>query len=372
MSDESYDGVSRRRLLAAAGATGAVGLAGCVGGGGNGDGNGGDGGDDGGDGNGDGNGGGNGDGGNGDGNGGGTLSGDVRISGSSTVYPVAQAVSRRFKQPDPEPAHPDVSFNLTRDGSSGGFENVFIPGDSDINNASRPIGDDEVQRCRDNGFEPVEFFIAQDALTVVVNNDADFIDSITLEELQQIWSPDTAPEMWSDVNSDWPDEPFDLYGPATTSGTFDYFTETVVGEEGSIRSDFEGTEEDDLIAQGVSGNVAALGYLPFAYYTNNPDTVKALSISEGGGDPVEPSLEGAQSGNYPLARPLFFYANQNKLQEKTHLQEFIRFYANEAKKDYIANAIGYVPSSDEMVQANLDNLEAGSNGEYEYEPISTR
>ncbi|MDZ7689272.1 MAG: PstS family phosphate ABC transporter substrate-binding protein [Halobacteriales archaeon] len=359
MSEKHPKDVSRRKFLLATGGVGAAGLAGCVGGNGNGDGDGT-----------------NGDGTNGDGSGdggGGTLSGDIRISGSSTVYPVAQEVSRLFQTPESQggAGHTEVEFNLTRDGSSGGFENVFIPGDSDINNASRPIGEDEVQRCRDNGFEPVEFFIAQDALTIVVNNNADFIDSITLEDLQQIWSPDTAPEMWSDVNSDWPDEPFDLYGAATTSGTFDYFTEAVVGEEGSIRSDFEGTEEDNLIAQGVQGSEYALGYLPFAYYTNNPDSVKALGIIEGGGDPVEPSLEGAQSGNYPLARPLFFYANMNKLQEKNHLQEFIRYYANEAAKDYIASSIGYVPSSDEMVQANLDNLEAGSNGEYEYEQISS-
>lgn len=323
--------ISRRKLIAAVGGVGAAALAGCTS-------DGGDGGSD-----------------------GGSLSGEIRISGSSTVYPVAQEISRRFTQD-----HPDVAFNLTRDGSSGGFENVFIPGDSDINNASRPISTEEVTRCRDNGFEPVEFFVAQDALTIVVNNDNDWIDSITIEDLRTIWSPDTAPERWSDVDPDWPDEPFDLYGPATTSGTFDYFTEAVVGEEDKIRDDFEGTEEDDLIAQGVNGNRYAMGYLPFAYYTNNPDTVKALSIGTGGSDPVAPSLEGAQSGNYPLARPLFFYANMTKLQEKNHLQEFIRFYVNEADEDYVAQDIGYVPSSDQMVEDNLANLEAGIAGEYEW------
>jgi phosphate transport system substrate-binding protein len=292
------------------------------------------------------------------------LSGDIRISGSSTVYPIAQEVSRQFQQD-----HSEVSFNLTRDGSSGGFENVFIPGDSDLNNSSRPISEEEVQRCRDTGFEPVEFFIAQDALTVVVNNNADWIDSISLEDLQTIWSPDTAPEMWSDVNSEWPDEPFDLYGAATTSGTFDYFTEAVIGEEDKIREDFEGTEEDNLIAQGVAGNDYAMGYLPFAYYTNNPDSVKALALSEGESDPVEPSLEGAQSGNYPLARPLFFYGNMNKIQEKNQVQEFLRFYINEGDENYIAEQIGYVPSSQDMVDANLENLEAAIAGEYEYEPI---
>jgi phosphate transport system substrate-binding protein len=200
------------------------------------------------------------------------LSGSIRISGSSTVYPVAQEISRQFKQ-----QHDEVRFNLTRDGSSGGFENVFIPGDSDINNASRPIAEEEVQRLRDKDIEPVEFFIAQDALTVVVNNENDWVDSMSLETLGEIWSPETVPETWAEVNSSWPDEPFDLYGPATTSGTFDYFTEAVVGKEDKIREDFEGTEEDNLIAQGVSGNRYALGYLPFAYYTNNPDSTKSGS-----------------------------------------------------------------------------------------------
>ncbi len=321
-------GVSRRKFLAASVGT-SVALAGCTGGGDSSE----------------------------------SLSGEIRISGSSTVFPVAQEVGRRFQE-----EYPDVNINLSKDGSSGGFENVFIPGDADINNASRPISDEEVQRCRDTGFEPVEFFIAQDALTVVVNNENDWVDSMSIDQVAEVFSPDTAPEMWSDVNSDWPDEPFDLYGAASTSGTYDYFTETVIGEEGKIRDDIEGTERDDQIAQGVSGNPYAMGYLPFAYYTNNPDSVKALSISDGG-DPVEPSLEGAKSGNYPLARPLFFYANMNKLQEKTRLQEYISFYIDQAAMDYIASDIGYVPSSQEMVDANTENLEAGTNGEYEYEPI---
>jgi phosphate transport system substrate-binding protein len=357
MAPSQFDGLTRRNAIRALGGAGAFALAGCTsdnGGNSNsgGNGNGGSGG----------NGNGNGDG--SDGNGDTELSGDIRISGSSTVYPVAQEVTRQFAE-----QNPDVSFNLTRDGSGGGFNNVFIPGDSDMNNASRPIGEDELQRCRDNGIEPVEFFLAQDALTVVVNNDADFIDSISLEDLGTIWSPDTAPETWADVNSDWPDEPFDLYGPASTSGTYDYFIEAVIGEteaDQDIREDFEGTEEDDLIAQGVAGNEYALGYLPFAYYTNNPDSVKALSLSEGGSDPVEPSLEAAQSGNYPLARPLFTYGHMGKIQEKDHLQAFIEFYINEADEDYIAEDIGYVPASQDMVDSNLTNLEEAIAGEYEY------
>lgn len=322
MSDSSTRTISRRRFIASSTAAGAVALAGCTSDSSSED----------------------------EG-----LSGSIRISGSSTVYPIAQEMSRQFQE-----ANPNVNFDLTRDGSSGGFENVFIPGDSDINNASRPIADSEVEACQENGFEPVEFFIAQDALTIVVNNENDWIDSLTLDQLAEIWGPESPPELWSDVNDEWPDEPFDLYGPATTSGTFDYFTETVIGEEGAIRSDFEGTEEDDLIAQGVEGNEYAMGYLPFAYYTNNPEGTTALSLSDGG-DPVEPSLEGAQSGNYPLARPLFFYANSQKLQEKTHLQEFIRFYIESAAEDFVAEDIGYVPSSQQMVDDNLSNLDEYTN-----------
>ncbi|WP_096393825.1 PstS family phosphate ABC transporter substrate-binding protein [Halorubrum trapanicum] len=330
--DADATGITRRKSLATLAGAGALALAGCT------SGDGSDGSEE--------------------------LSGDIRISGSSTVYPVAQEVTRRFAEQNSE-----INFNLTRDGSGGGFNNVFIPGDSDMNNASRPITEDELQRCRDNGIEPVEFFLAQDALTVVVNNEADFIDSISLEDLATIWSPDTPPELWSDVNSDWPDEPLDLYGPASTSGTYDYFIEAVIGEteaDQPIREDFEGTEEDDLIAQGVAGNQYALGYLPFAYYTNNPDSVKALSLSEGGDDPVAPSLEGAQSGNYPLARPLFTYGHMGKIQEKNHLQEFIEFYINQAGMDYVAEDIGYVPASSDMVESNLTNLEEAIAGEYEF------
>jgi len=347
---------SRRKFLLASGGVGAALLAGCTSDDG-GDGSGGDDGsssddstDDGGsggDGNSD-----DGSGGDGSDDGGETeLSGTLRVSGSSTVFPVAQAVGRQFVE-----MHPEVQFNLSKDGSGGGFKNVFIPGDSDINNASRPIKDSELQDCRDNGIDPIEFRIAQDALTIVVNNNADWVDSMSVSTVGEIWSPETKPETWADVNSDWPDEPFDLYGAATTSGTFDYFTEAVVGEEDSIREDYEGTERDDTIAQGVSSNDYAFGYLPFAYYVNNPDEVKAVAISQDGGEPVAPSLEAAQSGEYPLARPLFFYVNDNKLPEKPTLQEFCKSYIEQSGEDFIADDIGYVPSSDDQVQSNLDKL----------------
>ncbi|PSP32026.1 phosphate ABC transporter substrate-binding protein [Halobacteriales archaeon QH_10_67_22] len=349
----SIDGVSRRKFIVTTGAVGAAGVAGCGGDGEGGDGEGGEGGDgsDGGDGS------SGGDGGDMD------LSGNIRVSGSSTVFPVATAVGELFKED-----HPDVTFDISKDGSSGGFENVFIPGDSDINNSSRAIKDEEVQTLRDNGIEPVEFEVAKDALTVVVNNENDFIDSLTYDELEQIWSPDDKAETWSDVNSDWPDEPIDLYGPASTSGTFDYFTETILGEAGRIRDDFEGTEEDDQIASGVEGNEYAMGYLPFAYYVNNPEETTAVPLAtEAGEEPTDPSLDAASTGEYPLARPLFFYGNMNKIQEKGHVQAFIQFYIQKTTdKQLIADRIGYVQSSDQRAQQNQANLEAAITGDYEF------
>ncbi len=317
---------SRRTFLAAVGTGGVLGLAGCVGGD---DGSsGGDGGEE-------------------------ELTGSIRISGSSTVFPVAQAVASEFT----EEVHPQTDYELSKDGSGGGFRNVFIPGDSGINNASRPIKDSELQDCQDNGIDPIEFQIAQDALTIVVNNDADWVDEMEVSTIGEIWNPETAPETWADVNSDWPDQEFNLFGAATTSGTFDYFTERVVGEEDSIRDDYEGTERDDQIAAGVAGDEAAFGYLPFAYYVNNPDQVKAVSIVEDGGEAVAPSLEAAQSGEYPLARPLFFYVNDNKLADSPTLQEFVRYYIEQSGEEFVADQIGYVPSSEEQVQSNLDTLD---------------
>ena len=282
----------------------------------------------------------------------GGLSEPIDISGSSTVYPISTAMQELFAD-----EHPDVDISVSRDGTSGGFENAFIPGKSDVNNASRPITEAEAQQCRDNGFEPIEFLVARDALTVVVNNDNDWVDCIGLDALRESWSPESPPETWADVNPDWPDEELRLFGPATTSGTFDYFTEHVVGEAGKIRSDFEETEEDDLIAQGVQDSRYAMGYLPFAYYTNNPEETTAIAL-EGDSGCVDPSLENANSGAYSLARPLFIYVNGDKLRQEEALQEFVRFYVENAhRKDLLADRIGYVPMSDQQVQENLAKLQ---------------
>jgi len=328
MTGKSTSGrVSRRKFLAATGTVGAVGLAGCTQSGGGGDG--GDGSD-------------------------GELSGTIDIAGSSTVFPLATAMAERFQE-----QHSEVNINIQSTGSGGGFANHFCPGRTDFNNASRPIQSEEEDACAENDVTPVEMTVATDALTVVVNNDADWVDCITVEELRQLWSAEEPPETWSEVNSDWPDQPLELYGPTDASGTYDYFIEAILGEEGpGHRQDYSATEQDRTIIQGVEGSESAIGYLGFAYYSQNQDRVKALSVDDGSGC-TEPSLETARAGEYtPLSRPLFTYAKREALAEE-HVAEFARYWLeNATSQDIVANEVGYVPLSDEDQQAAMDALES--------------
>ncbi|WP_323171307.1 substrate-binding domain-containing protein [Natrialba sp. PRR66] len=319
----AVDGVSRRTFIAATGSLGAVALAGCA-----------------------------------ESETSEGVSGTLRISGSSTVYPVSEAAGKEFARQNEE-----FDYELSNDGSTNGFENSFLPGDSDINGSSRPILEGELESAEDTGFQPVEFQCAGDALTAVVNTENDWLDCAELDQLGEIWHPDSAPETWADIDSTWPDEEIELFGPATTSGTFDYWTEEVIGDFRTIREDFTGTEEDDEIAQGVQGNEFAHGYLPYAYYDNNPDEVKALSIDAGDGC-TEPSLEAASEGSYPLARPIYWYVNQEKLQDDEALQGFME-YAIEMSGDQsiVSDDIGYVAMNDQEVEDNLDRLQAAIDGE---------
>jgi len=327
MTDNS-DSATRRAFVTAAGTAGVLGLAGCTSNpdsGGSGD-----------------------SGGDSD-----QLSGTIDIAGSSTVFPLATAFAETFQQ-----EHSDVDINVQSTGSGGGFANFFCPGETDFNNASRPIKPEEEEACADNGVEPVELTVATDALTVIVNNEADFLDSLTVEELRTIWSAETQTETWSDVNSDWPDEEIELYGPSDASGTYDYFIEAILGEEGpGHRQDYSATEQDRTIIQGVQGSEYAIGYLGFAYYSQNGDSVKAVAIDDGDG-PVEPSLETAKSGEYsPLARPLFTYPAKSSLAED-HVAEFARFFLeNTTDEEVVANDVGYVPLTEDQQAEQVEKLE---------------
>jgi phosphate transport system substrate-binding protein len=304
--------VSRRRVLGAAGGAVTLSLAGCLGGG--------------------------------DG-----LTGEVVITGSSTVYPISNAMAEEFKR-----ENPDVTVSVDSTGTGGGFENNFCPGNSDVNGASREITSAEQSNCQNNGVEPIEFEVGGDALTVAVNNENDWVDCVTEEELKQIWQPDGA-ELWSDVRDEWPDEPFELYGPASTSGTFDWFTENIIGEAGSHRDDYEASEDDNRLIQGIKGSQYAMGYFGYAYYMENQDSIKGLAI-DGGNGCSEPTLENAQAGNYPLARPLYIYVAKESLGNEA-VQEFVRFYIERTDSELVSD-IGYVPVDESTRDENLDKLES--------------
>lgn len=277
------------------------------------------------------------------------LDGEVDITGSGAVYPLAQAVTEEFSQ-----QHPDVDISLALTGTGGGFSEQFCTGESDFNNASRPITGDEQQLCSDSGVESHEIRLGVDAVTVLVNSDNDWVDCVTTDELREIWRADGA-TTWSDVRSDWPDEQIDRFGPADTSGTFDYFGEEVIGENTAHTSVYQPTERDDTILQAVGGSAFAIGYLAFAYYRSNSDAVKALGI-EGDAGCVEPSLNTAATGDYPLARPLFTYVNTDRLGE-AHVAEFARFFVEQsANEELVADDVGYVPNSEAEMQDELNAL----------------
>jgi phosphate transport system substrate-binding protein len=274
------------------------------------------------------------------------LSGTIRVAGSSTVFPVTAAVAEEFAK-----MYPDVEVPIQSTGTGGGFGNFFIPGKTDINNASRPIKDSEKQSAMDNGIEPIEFIVATDAITVVVNPDAEWINDITVDELAMIWRPENPAQTWSDVRSDWPDEEIELYGPTSASGTFDYFTDEIVGEEGASRSDYQGTEQDNTIVQAVAGSEYAMGYFGMAYYLENEGKVDAVAI-EG----VKPSLETAKSGQYtPLSRPLFIYVSKESL-KRPEVAAFVEFYLEQIDTGMISQ-IGYVPMTEDEADAQRQKLQ---------------
>jgi phosphate transport system substrate-binding protein len=273
------------------------------------------------------------------------LSGSFTVSGSSTVFPISAAMAEEFSK-----QYPDVEVAVQSTGTGGGMENFFTVGRAPVTGASRPIKDEEAQKAADNGIEFTEFQVAFDAIAVVVNPEADFISDVTPDTLAEIWGPDTAPEMWSDVNSAWPDLEFELYGPTAASGTFDFFTEEIIGEEGASRDDYSKTEQDNTIVQAVSTTANAMGYFGLAYYLENQDRVKALAING-----TQPSIDAAASGDYALARPIFIYVNNAELADPA-VAEFVRFYL-ERIDGQIISQIGYAPAPTSLKEDQLAQLE---------------
>ena len=280
------------------------------------------------------------------------LSGRVVSDGSSTVGPLTTAAAERFGE-----EQPGVNVEVGISGTGGGFER-FCAGETDISNASRAIDEEEeVPLCEENGVEFTELQVAVDALTVVVNPENDWTDCLTVDQLATMWGPDSEGEVtnWNQVDPSFPDQPLALAGPGTDSGTFDYFTDAVNGEEGASRSDYTASEDDNVIVQAVQGDPGASGYFGLSYYLENEDTLKAVEIENEAGECVAPSAETAQAGDYnPLARPLFIYVKNESL-ERPEVQEFMRFYLENV--DDIAVDALYIPPPAEVKEESQATLE---------------
>lgn len=263
---------------------------------------------------------------------------EIRIDGSSTVAPLAAAAGELFKADNPS-----VNVSVGTSGTGGGFAK-FCAGETDISNASRPIKDEEAATCAAAGIEFTEIVVANDALTVVVNKDNDWATCLTVAELNKIWAPESEGTVtsWSQIRAGFPDVPLDLYGAGTDSGTFDYFTKEINGEEGASRTDYNPTEDDNVTVQGVEGAQGALGYFGFSYFEENADKLTAVEI-DGGAGCVAPSSANAQAGTYaPLARPLFIYAS-NAAAAKPEVLSFLEFFV--ANDEAITTKALFVPLS---------------------------
>ncbi len=286
---------------------------------------------------------------------GGAPSGQVLVDGSSTVAPLSSAAAELFHQ-----ENPDVDVSVATSGTGGGFEK-FCSRATDISNASRPIDEDEIEACEQAGIEFTELQVANDALTVVVNPANNWASCLTVEQLAAMWSPQSEGQItnWNQVDPSFPDVPLTLFGPGTDSGTFDYFTEAINGEEGASRTDYSASEDDNVLVQGVQGAPGATSYFGFTYFEENQESLKAVEV-DGGQGCVAPSAQTVQDGSYtPLARPLFIYVSNSAYQDKPQVKAFVDFYA--AQIDQIAEAAQFVGLNEDQ-KGELESAVSGLSG----------
>ncbi|MBY6035485.1 PstS family phosphate ABC transporter substrate-binding protein [Fictibacillus nanhaiensis] len=282
--------------------------------------------------------------------GGGDLSGKIKIDGSSTVFPIMEAVSEEFQA-----ANPDVQAPVGVSGSGGGFEK-FIRGELDLANASRPIKDEEKTAATEKGIEFTEFELAKDGLSVVVSKENDFIDHLTVEELQKMWLEEGKVKTWKDIRPEWPAKKIEFFSPGTDSGTYDYWNEAILDEK-PMRRDAQLSEDDNVLVQGVTGSENAIGFFGYAYYQANKDKVKAVPI-DGGNGPVEPNAETIESGEYaPLSRPLYTYVNNKSVKENEAVYEYLKFTLENAGELASSDTIGYVSLPKEKYEEQLKKLD---------------
>jgi len=278
-----------------------------------------------------------------------STSGTIRIDGSSTVYPITEAVAEEYRSKAPK-----VKLLVGFSGTGGGFKK-FCRGETDISDASRPIKDKEVQACSGKNIEYLELEVAYDGLAVLINPKNDWVDHLTTAELKKIWEPAAQNKItnWNQVRPGFPDRKLVLLGPGTASGTFDYFTEVIVGKSGSCRGDYMPSEDDNVLVQGVAGEENALGFFGLAYYEENTDKLKLVPVDSGDG-PVAPSMETVKTGTYkPLSRPLFIYVNSESV-KRSEVRNFVEFYLKNARE--LATDVGYVSLPEEFYNQQLEKF----------------
>lgn len=289
------------------------------------------------------------------------LKGAVRVDGSSTVFPISEAVAEEFQK-----VNPGVRVTVGISGTGGGFKK-FGSGETDVSDASRPIKPTEVELCGKNGIEYIELPVAYDGLAVIVNPRNDWASHITTAELKKMWEPAAQGTIkkWSDVRAGWPDKELHLYGAGVDSGTYDYFTEAIVHKEHSSRGDFTSSEDDNVLVQGIANDELALGFFGYAYYAENKDKLKLLPVDDGedgnGKGPIAPSLETVMDGTYqPLSRPIFIYVNRKSL-DRPEVAGFVKFYLENAP--HLVKEVGFIPLPDKaytLAQHRVDSRRTGS------------
>lgn len=277
------------------------------------------------------------------------LRGSVSLDGSSTVYPISEAIAEEFLS-----IAPRVRVTVGVSGTGGGFKK-FLSGEIDINDASRTIKESEEAEADASGIDFLEIPVAFDGLSVVVNPNNTWVDSLTVDELQMIWQPGSMVDSWDDIRADWPARPIRLYGPGTDSGTFDYFTEVINGESGASRPDYTASEDDNVLVQGISGDENALGFFGYAYYIENKESLKIVPV-DGGSGPVVPTAQTINEGTYsPLSRPVFIYLNAESL-SRPEVRSFVDFYIDNAGA--IASEVGYIALPTEMYEISKNAVRA--------------
>lgn len=275
------------------------------------------------------------------------LTGEIKIDGSSTVAPITEAIAEEFNK-----ENPDVKIPVGVSGTGGGFKR-FVVGETDVQDASRPIKDSEKELADKNGVTYTDLTVAYDGITVAVSKENDFVDSLTVDELKKMWEPNSTVKTWKDVRPEWPAEPIKFYTPGPDSGTFEFFTEAIVHEAKAMRSDVNPSEDDNVLVQGVAGDKSAIGFFGFSYYKENQDKLKAVKIDAGKGA-VEPTFDTIKDGSYaPLSRPIFIYVN-NKSLEKPEVKSFVEFYLENAEA--IVPEVGYIPLEADAYTKELDKI----------------